>query len=75
MMVMSSKKKLTTDSAKLADTIKLEILQTNHLEHFKFKTDLARIFGAAHPKRLRIAESSSNLIEQMRILQSKIKKP
>lgn len=57
----------------LVDEIALEIQNLNYWEHYKAESDLARSLGSEHPKRLRIAKHSAEILEHTKSLQKKIK--
>lgn len=66
--------KKATQNADDGDDLKLEILQYNYWEHFKFEKDLAMVLPLNHPKRTEARKHTSEILEQIHKLQSKNKK-
>lgn len=56
---------------------KLEILNSNYWEHFKFAKDLAGFLAHDHPRRRRIEEKLNEMVDEIqelnRLLQNKNK--
>ena len=48
---------------KQKDKIALEILKSNHLEHFKIAKDLSMLLDIDDPKRKRIEDETNNLVK------------
>lgn len=53
------------------DKIKLELLEGNYLEHFKFGKDLALVLPLKHPKRKRIEKHLNELSAEINKLKEK----
>ena len=53
------------------DEIRLQILKESYLEHFKFEADLARYLPLGHPKRIRVNNELTKLVEEMNRLTKK----
>lgn len=52
---------------------KLEILNSNYWEHFKFAKDLAGFLPFDHPKRRRIEEKLNEMVDEIHQLNKNIK--
>jgi len=50
--------------------IKLQILEANYWEHYKYAKDLSFIFPIDHPKRLLLESNLNNMLEQINKLKS-----
>lgn len=48
--------------------ISIEIHNANYWETMKYEKELAQIYGANHPKRLRLAEESNKILEKIKKL-------
>lgn len=57
-------KKAKSNKNKFND-IELELLQANHLEHFKFEKDLSMIFHIDHPKRIKLRKITQELSDKI----------
>lgn len=44
---------------------KLEILNGNYLENIKFEKELAQMYGAEHPKRLKLAKECNEILSKL----------
>ena len=51
-----------------SDQLKKEILLANYWMNVSFEKELAQIYGANHPKRIRIAKESNEIISKIRAL-------
>jgi len=54
-------------------THKLEILNSNYWEHFKFAKDLAGFLPYDHPRRRRIEEKLNEMVDEIHELNERIK--
>ena len=52
------------------DTIKLELLKANYLEHFKYAKDLALILPITHPQRTLIERELNKIQKEMEQLKN-----
>lgn len=52
--------------------LKLEILQGNYQEHFKYEKELSLILSLDHPKRVALHKECNLLIKEITELQQKI---
>lgn len=52
---------------------KLEILNSNYWEHFKFAKDLAGFLDHDHPRRVRIEEKLNEMVDEIQLLNKQIK--
>lgn len=52
---------------------KLEILNSNYWEHFKFAKDLAGFLPFDHPRRIRIERKLNEMIKEIQELNNKLK--
>lgn len=48
--------------------IKLEILEANYWEHYKYAKDISYIFSVSHPKRVQMEETLRIMISEINIL-------
>ena len=55
------------DKSKIV-SIKLEILEQNYWEHFKFAKDLAQYFPISHPKRQLLDKEMNSMLKQINAL-------
>ena len=53
--------------------LKLEILNSNYWEHFKFAKDLAGFLDYDHPRRRRIEEKLNEMVDEIHQLNKNIK--
>lgn len=44
---------------------KLEILNANYWENFKFEKDLAQIYPIDHPKRVKLSKECNNILKEI----------
>ena len=52
---------------------KLEILNSNYWEHFKFAKELAGYLDYNHPKRVKIELKMNDMIDEIQLLNKKLK--
>lgn len=53
--------------------LKLEILQYNYWEHYKFEKDLAMVLPIDHPKRILLRKHTHEILTEIHALQKLIK--
>lgn len=53
---------------------KLELLQANYWEHFKYAKELAMYLDINHPKRVKIEKATNNMIEEINELKAQCKR-
>jgi hypothetical protein len=53
------------------DALKLEILQYNYWEHFKFEKDISMVLPVNHPKRVNARRHSNELLEEIHKIKNK----
>ena len=54
--------------------MKLEILNFNHWEHYKFANDLVRALGPTNPRYQKIQELVNQMVTEINITQKEIEK-
>ncbi|MCI5051182.1 MAG: hypothetical protein MRY57_02650 [Candidatus Pacebacteria bacterium] len=52
---------------------KLEILNLNYWEHFKFAQDLVRSLGPTHPQYINMQNNVNDMLEEINKIQKEIK--
>ena len=50
------------------NNIFIEIHNANYWETMKYEKELAQIYGANHPKRIRLAQESNKILEKIKKL-------
>ena len=55
-----------------SEKLKLEILNANYWEHFKYAKDLAGFLDFDHPKRKRIETKLNEMVDEIHILNKSI---
>ena len=67
---MNTDKPQTETNTMLADVLRLEILQYNYWEHYKYEKDISMVLPIDHPKRILAREATSELLKQIHFMQN-----